>query len=275
VKMPFISATLVFALTACSRPAPGPTGPQLISIVATDYAFLAPDTIHAGLTVFKLLNEGHEPHQAVIVGAGDKTWDEVRSAMMSQGPIAPWLIFPAGPAVIAGGDSSNATSRLEPGNYFIVCFIPSPDGVPHVSKGMVRRLFVAPAPLTASAPTPEPTADVVLTLSDYAFKFSTPLTAGTHIIRVENAGPQVHEVAIEQLAAKKTLADLQRWMAGGMKGHPPSRPVGGVVGPSVGKVGWFTITLAPGKYVLSCYVPDVKDGKPHSAHGMMQEISVN
>ncbi len=280
MKTLYVSGALALALAACSRqapppPPPPPAGPHIVTIVATDYAFAAPDTIAAGLTTFTLLNQGREPHQAVIVGASAKTWDEIRSAMMSQGPIAPWLSFPGGPAVVSAGDSSNATTRLEPGNYFIVCFIPSPDGVPHVSKGMVRRLLVAPAPLTASAPPAEPTADVVLTLSDYAFTFSTPLTAGTHTIRVENAGPQVHEVSVEQLGPGKRLADAQRWLAGGMKGAPPSRPVGGVVGPSVGKVGWFTITLTRGKYVLSCYVPDAKDGKSHLVHGMLQEITVN
>ncbi len=115
----------------------------------------------------------------------------------------------------------------------------------------------------------------MLTLSDYAFTFSKPLTAGTHTIRVENAGPQVHEVNVEQLGPGKRLADARRWLAGGMKGAPPSRPVGGVVGPSVGKVGWFTITLTRGTYVLSCYVPDAKDGKPHILHGMLQGITVN
>jgi hypothetical protein len=43
----------------------------------------------------------------------------------------------------------------------------------------------------------------------------------------------------------------------------------------VGTVGWFTITLAPGKYLLICYVPDAHDGKPHVAHGMVQEITIN
>ncbi len=153
MKTLYVGGALAWALAGCSRQAapPRPAGPHIVTIVATDYAFAAPDTIAAGLTTFTLLNQGHEPHQAVIVGASAKTWDEIRSAMMSQGPIAPWLSFPGGPAVVSAGDSSNATTRLEPGNYFIVCFIPSPDGVPHVSKGMVRQLLVAPGPLTASA----------------------------------------------------------------------------------------------------------------------------
>jgi len=275
VRTLYLGGTLALALTACARPPATPAGPQVVTIVATDYAFAAPDTILAGLTTFKMRNQGTEPHQAVVVGAGGKTWDEIRAAVMATGPIAPWLTFPPGPDVAVAGDSSNATSRLEPGNYFVVCFIPSLDGVPHVMKGMVRRLVVVPAPLTASPPPAEPRADITVTLSDYGFKLSAPLTTGTHTIRVENAGPQLHELGIEQLAPQKTVADLQRCAAGGQKGAPPTRPVGGLTGPDVGKTGWLTITLAPGKYVLSCYVTDAKGGKPHVAHGMVQEITVN
>jgi uncharacterized cupredoxin-like copper-binding protein len=276
VRSLYAGGALALALAACARPSSSP-GPHVVTIVATDYAFGAPDTIAAGLTTFKMLNQGREPHQAVVMGASAKTWDEIRAAMMTftSGRIAPWLSFPGGPGVVLGGDSSNATARLEPGNYFIVCFISSPDGVMHVMKGMVRRLVVAPAPLTTAALPAEPQADVVVTLSDYAFSLSTPLTAGTHTIRVENVGPQLHELSIEQLAPGKTLADVQRWMAGGMKGEPPTRPLGGFEGPNVGKKGWFTVTLAPGKYLLTCYVPDVKNGQPHVAHGMVQEITIS
>ena len=275
MKTLFIISSLAFALTACARPDASPAAPNVVTIIATDYAFAAPDTIPAGLTTFKLLNQGREPHQAVLMGGRGKSLAEIQAAMVAQGPIPEWLTFPAGPGVVMGTDSSNATSRLEPGDYYIVCFIPDPKGVPHVMMGMVRQLVVAPAPLTASASAAEPRADVVVTLSDYAFALSTPLTAGTHTIRVENAGPQLHEIGIEQLAPGKTIADWQRWLAGGMKGMGPSRPVGGLVGPDKGKAGWFTITLPPGKYLLACYVPDTKDQKPHVMHGMVQEITVN
>ena len=269
----YTGGALVLALAGCRRPVPTPAGPMVVNIVATDYAFAAPDTIPAGLTTFKMLNQGRELHQAVLVGAADKTWEELQAAMTAPGPFAPWLKFPGGPGVVAGGDSSNATARLAPGNYFIVCFIAGADGVMHVMKGMVRRLVVAPSAQTASAPA-DPQADVVVTLSDYAFKVSAPLTAGTHTIRVENAGPQLHELTVEQLAPGKTLADVQRWIAGGGKGASPTRSLGGFEGPDVGGKGWFTITLAPGKYLFICYVPDAKDGKPHVAHGMVQEIDV-
>jgi len=75
---------------------------------------------------------------------------------------------------------------------------------------------VTTAPAGAVA-APEPKADVTITLADYSFTSSTPLTAGTHTIRVENSGPQLHELTIERLAPGKTVADFQQWVAGGMR----------------------------------------------------------
>jgi len=266
----------LFVVAACAKPAPQAAGPNVATITATDYAFGAPDTIPAGLTTFRLVNQGRELHHAVIAGASGRSWEELETVMKAEGPIPAWLTFPAGPAVVVGGDSSNATGVFAPGNYLIICFVSSPDGQMHVMKGMFRRLVVTtPAPSRAAAPAPEPQSDVTVMLSDYTFTLSAPLTAGSHTIRVENGGPQLHEVTIEQLAPGKTLADVQRWMAGGMKGEPPTKPVGGFIGPDVGTTGWFTVTLTPGTYLLTCYVPDAKDGKPHLAHGMMKAMTVS
>jgi uncharacterized cupredoxin-like copper-binding protein len=269
---------LLLPASACSTAKP-PSPPAVVTITATDYAFGAPDTIAAGLTTFRLVNNGREPHQAVIFGAPGKTFAELEAAAAPTQSSAEWWkaflklepTFPGGPGVVLGGDSSVITANLAPGNYEIVCFIPSPDGTEHVKKGMFHRLVVTPSRAAAA----EPTADLTVTLSDFAFALSAPLTAGTHTIRVENNGPQVHELTIERLSPGKTLADWQRWAAGGMKGEPVSMPFGGFAGPDSGKMGWVTRTFTPGTYLFLCYVPDVKDGAPHLAHGMVKEIIVS
>ena len=262
-------------ITGCTRPIPAaPPAPNVVTITATDYAFSAPDTIPAGLTTLRMINPGREPHQAVVAGGAGKTFAELEAAMLKEGPLPEWLTVPGGAGVVNSGDSSVVTAALTPGNYLIVCFIPSLDGTPHVAKGMFRRLVVTPAPAGAAVAA-EPKADVTVTLSDYAFATSVPLTAGTHTIRIENNGPQLHELTIDRLAPGKTLADWQKWLAGGMRGTPPVTSAGGFTGPDKGKVGWLTITLTPGNYLLNCYVPDAKDGKPHFAHGMVQQVTVS
>src|SRR3989441_1287857 len=52
-----IAAGLV-AGTACARPAQQAVGVSVVTVTATDYAFNAPDTIPAGRTAFRLVNQG-------------------------------------------------------------------------------------------------------------------------------------------------------------------------------------------------------------------------
>ena len=41
-----------------------------------------------------------------------------------------------------------------------------------------------------------------------------------------------------------------------------------------GEVNIVTADFEPGEYALLCFVPDVKDGKPHTEHGMIRQITV-
>ena len=66
-----------------------------------------------------------------------------------------WLTFPVGAGAVGSGDSSIVTAEMPPGNYLVLCYIPSPDGKPHVVKGMYRRLVVvsaAPGAVRAEEP---------------------------------------------------------------------------------------------------------------------------
>jgi hypothetical protein len=276
-------AALLVVVVACSPKAPARApSPNVVTITATDYAFAAVDTIPGGLTTMRMVNQGREPHQAVVYGAPGKTFAELEAVAMPKGSDAEWLhaflaihpTFPGGVSATIGPDTSVVTLNLTPGNYVIACFIPSPDGKWHVQKGMYRRLVVIPAAAGATAAA-EPQSDLTVTLSDYAFTTSAPVTAGTHTIRIENTGPQIHELAVERLAPGKTLADWQRWAQGGMKGEPVSIPIGGFAGPDQGKVGWVTLTFTPGDYLFLCYVPDTKDGAPHLVHGMVKQVTIS
>lgn len=260
------------ALAACAREAAPPAGPNVVTIVATDFAFAVPETLPPGLTTFRLANAGAEPHHSVLFKLADgKTVADFQAVAMSA-TTPDWITLPGSPAAIMPNDTSNTTTMLAPGQYVLVCYVPSPDGAPHIAKGMVKGFVVAGAAPAAAA---EPTPDVVVTMSDYTFAFSTPLTAGAHTVRVENAGPQVHEITFERLADGKSLQDYVAWGKAGMKGPPPSHPVGGVIGPTIGGHAYFTISLTPGKYLVLCYVPDEKDQKAHVEHGMIQEITIN
>lgn len=244
--------------------------PNVVTVVANDYRFDAPTEIPAGLTRFVLKGAGQQIHHATIARLDDgKTVADLQAAFKTPGPPPSWVTFIGGPNVPDPGEEANATVDLPAGNYALICFVDTPDKVPHFAKGMVHGFTVTGATTHAMAPT----ADVDLVLDDYVFNFDKPLTAGRHTIRVTNPAAQDHEIQLIQLHAGKTLADMQRWVAN-MSGPPPGRAVGGIASMKPGATNYFEVDLTPGEYVAICFVPDKSDGKPHFTHGMARQFTV-
>lgn len=46
------------------------------------------------------------------------------------------------------------------------------------------------------------------------------------------------------------------------------------MGLSQGRTNVVHIDLTPGQYAFFCHLPDAGDGKPHVAHGMMKESTI-
>jgi plastocyanin len=246
-----------------------PAKANVVHVTGEDFKFDAPDVIPAGLTEFRFLNKGPALHHLAIVKlAAGKTVDDLRAALANPGPPPSWVKEFGGANAPVPGEESNATLDMTPGNYVLICFVDI-GGPPHFAKGMVRALRVVPS----KAPDPKPAASVTMTLFDYNFRLSGPIRAGKRTIRVRNVGKQHHEVQLVQLAPGKTVKEVLDWM-GKPEGPPPGKAMGGVAGMGPGMTEYFTATFTPGKYGLICFLPDMDDGKPHLAHGMVQEITV-
>jgi uncharacterized cupredoxin-like copper-binding protein len=251
----------------------------VVTIHAKDFSFTAPSTIAAGQTTFRLVNDGKELHHATVLKLEDgKTMADLEAAMKSNGPPPAWLVSVGGPNAAVPGETIEATLTLDPGNYVIACFVPSPgaDAVPHIAKGMIHPLTVTAEKGVTQAGdemAPTPTPDIHLELKDYGFVLSKPITAGKHTIHVMNDGPQEHEAILVQLAPGKHISDVNAWVEGGMQGPPPGKPIAGMAGMAKGRTGIFTDDFTPGTYGLTCFVP-APDGKIHAAHGMTLEFEV-
>jgi uncharacterized cupredoxin-like copper-binding protein len=261
--------------TADSAAAPAAASvPNVVTVTARDFAFSAPDTIPAGMTTIRLMVEGTGLHHAQLLKFDDgKTLADFTAAIqaMKPGDAPPtWVHEVGGPNPPPMGGESNSTQMLEPGNYAVVCFVDIPDKVPHIMKGMAKAFVVVPSSVAAA----EPTADVTMDLVDYNFSLSAPLSGGSHTIKVNNTAQQAHEVAILRFEPGKTMEDLGKWAAT-FQGPPPISPVGGVAAIKPASSAYFTVTLTPGDYVLICFVPDAKDGKPHVEHGMAQPFKIS
>jgi hypothetical protein len=276
----FLPALAALAFVACSggetsETPPAPTGPAELVITARDFTFELPDTIMAGLTRIRLVNEGPALHHAQLLKFNEgKSLADLEAAMKAgPGPTPSWLEEVGGPNPPEPGMETNTTQNLEPGNYAVVCFVDLPDKVPHIMKGMAKP-FVVVTPAAAAAPAPEPVPTVTMTLADYAFQLSAPLTAGKHTVRIDNAGPQTHEVAILKLKPGKTMEDFQKW-GETYQGEQPVTILGGIAGIKTGGRAWFDVDLTAGDYILICFVSDAKDQKPHFMHGMVQQFTIS
>jgi uncharacterized cupredoxin-like copper-binding protein len=243
--------------------------PNVVRVSGEDFKFDAPDVIPAGMTEFIFTNKGPSLHHLAILKLnGGKTIDDLRAALANPGPPPSWVKEYGGANAPAPGDEANVILNLAPGNYALICFVDI-GGPPHFAKGMVRPLRVVPSKKVNSAPT----ASVTMTLYDYNFRLSAPIRAGTRTVRVRNSGKQHHEVQLIQLAPGKTVKEVLDWI-GKPDGPPPGKAIGGVAGMEPGMTEYFTANFTPGKYGLLCFLPDANDGKPHLAHGMVQEITV-
>ncbi len=257
--------------------APPPPPPASVTIHARDYAFDAPDEIPAGVTTFHLVNDGPGLHHALFVRLDSgKAVGDLLASLKKHSPLPGWATFVGGPNVPDPGKESVATLDLTPGNYVIICILDMPGGVPHYMRGMFRPLTVtAAAATTAAAPKAViPVADNAIQLSDFRFVLVDSITAGTHTIQVVTAPGQPHEVLVVQLDSGKTGQDYVNWTQA-MKGPAPGHAIGGTAAAGPGVVQVFTATFTPGNYLLICFVPDMKTGKPHFMEGHMRTIKVN
>ncbi len=273
----FVLVVAALTLTACTAKetkqadTTAPPAPNVVTITAKDFAFEAPDSIPAGVTTIRLVNQGPSLHHAQLIRFDQgKTLDDFMAAIKAGGPPPMWAIPVGGPNPPAPGAEASITETLEVGSYAVVCFVDVPDHVPHVMKGMSHAFVVTPSAAMAAEPTP----DVNLQLVDYTFTFTPALTAGKHVIRVDNAAQQPHEFFIAKLDSGRTIADLEKW-AETYKGPPPALPMGGLAAIAPGMHGFVNIDLPAGDYALLCFVSDAKDGKPHMMHGMAQQIKVS
>jgi hypothetical protein len=278
----FLSLTMLIAavvLLACnsaaaSTPAGSGTAIPEITIKASDYSFTAPDQIEAGLVKINLVNDGHEMHHAQIVRLNEGVTMEQFQTVLQQDPEAafPLVTFAGGPGVIDPGLQGQVILNLSPGQYILLCFVPSHDGLPHLAKGMIKPIEVVAN--THDQPSmPAPKASAVVKLMDFSFVLPAEIKAGKQLWQVVNEGTQPHEMLIMKLAEGKDMADVETF-GQTFQGEPPFASIGGFQAINPGQSGWLHLDLQPGNYVAICYVPDPASGHSHVELGMAMPFSV-
>jgi hypothetical protein len=167
---------------------------------------------------------------------------------------------------VSPGDSATAFLVLEPGSYALICWMVDSAGIPHAMRGMISAVTVTGT--TAGAPV-EPRPDVLIREARYHIDVSPVLEPGSHVIRVDNDGPQEHDIQIVRVLPGKTIPQVLDWLDDPAKRVPAAEAIGGLSGVQRWGHGEFNVVLAPGEYAVVCWMPDDTDGRAHFRHGMM------
>lgn len=109
-----------------------------------DFSFDIPDTLTAGQSVIKVMNDGPEPHEFnLLLLAEGKTVDDVTKYLSApDGP--PPFVPVGGMNGLDVGSVGYVEFNFKPGTYVAICNIPSPknEGHPHFMLGMVKQFTV-------------------------------------------------------------------------------------------------------------------------------------
>jgi uncharacterized cupredoxin-like copper-binding protein len=96
-----------------------------------------PESVAAGETVFDFVNAGSELHEFILVRLPDGMSLEEAFEMED-----PPIIGVGGSGPFEPGVRQQMRIDLAEGTYVFLCFLPNPEGIPHIEFGMVAPLFV-------------------------------------------------------------------------------------------------------------------------------------
>ncbi|WP_025413642.1 hypothetical protein [Gemmatirosa kalamazoonensis] len=151
-------------------------------------------------------------------------------------------------------------------------FVPAAAGAALVLGVAATAVLAARYEANAAAAVPARVLDV--TARDYAFDVADTVPAGRTLVRLHNAGPELHHVILLRIDGGRHLGDLFEAVKA-PNAKPPAwvHDVGGPNAPAPGAVSQGAVTLEPGTYAMVCFIPS-KDGTPHVMKGMAKEITV-
>lgn len=242
---------------------------------AGGYGFDVPASVEAGPTRISLENEGAEPHHAQLFKLNDgSTFDDLTDRLA----VSEFAMFEVGSVEGGTGTTDPGASAqaeglvdLSEGTYVFLCFIPNPNGVPHVAEGMAQPFEVTGDGTEGALPE----ADLTATLADYAFGLPASV-AGDAVIELQNtSGAEIHEMNILAVDESLTTQDVVEFFGSEEPpdGPPPFSGVGGMQAVTPGSSEKLQLDLEPGSYMVVCFIPS-PDGIPHINKGMIQPFTI-
>lgn len=250
--------------------------PAQLDVEAREYSFTAASSVKAGWVELNLKNVGKEDHQSQLTRLNDGVTPQQLQEATAGDPTGEKTLalvtLAGGVNAIPAGETQSSVTELEPGNYLMMCFLPTPDGKStHVAQGMV-----APFAVTGTAGAgDEPAYESEIQAKDFTFDIPD-IKSGEQAVEFKNNGPSPHEATLYKVADGKKAADVQKFLGdpASATGPPPFTAAGGASAIVPGKSTYPTWDLEPGTYAVTCFIPDKASGKPHIALGMFSSFEV-
>lgn len=238
--------------------APAPVPPPEVSFTIADQGVTeVPEQVQAGINTVTVTNEGKEKHFLAMVRVDDGVAKQkVGLALAKQdfetfftsAHVAGALLDETGKVNVPTGGTGTLTVELTEGTYLLTD--------PEAKRFEPGYFEVGPA---GDAEIQAPVSEYDVSEKEYAIDFPATVSAGAHTFALTNAGEQGHELII-------------------MNKENPDKESGYAMAPVPGSTEWITFDLKPGKYLVACYFPDVRDGKMqkknHSQLGMKATFTV-
>lgn len=194
--------------TAATSTTTGGQATNELDVEMIDYAYKVNGTLKSGLVTINSVNTGQEWHMA---GYGrlkpGKTVADLTKALQEQGggpergeqedPTAEFIEEEMGSPghVLQPAQRQSLTAELKPGNYVMMCFIPTEgEGTPHFAKGMVASFEVG----DEQGGVAPPKEDAAITLPDNAEPTGVPSTvaSGRRTFKLTATGAKGKDFAI-------------------------------------------------------------------------------
>ena len=243
-------------------------GGNTLSVTEREYGYEFSGEPEAGTVTLAFENAGEELHMmAVCKAKGDATVADVTAAAQAEeeGALDDVCEEQSGIDAAGGGQAPGTAYEItvtdvDAGRYVAMCFLPDPEGTPHIARGMAGEFEIAEGEAGS-----EPEADVTYVAGADGTEGPGELAAGTTTIQVD-AEDVSREVVLVKVKDGSTIEEVDAYFK--------QLDEDGVFDAEAAPVDylffafdwegtrWFTVDLTEGRWAIGVSDPEQQEDLP-------------